>query len=270
LIVLNGKLKGRQVPIKGDLFLMGSERMCQLRSNHPDIAPQHCAITTREKRVFVQDMGSGMATVVNGEVMPPGQSWPLHDGDRITIGPLEFRVDFLESHLAERDAEEWALKTLDQANKPTEESLLDEDIPRADQHFDTPASAAAAILDRLQSMRGIVKGRLRVALDSGITIIRFNDNQLIDDAEITLIKRELFANLAQGSLRVLLDCKNIERMSTVATEMLLELQRQLRARGSALAICRIRPPLQPLFEALRIPQQIPTFKNKAEAMNGRW
>ena len=36
------------------VFLIGSEKMCQLRSKK--LSPKHCAIVTREKKVFIQDL----------------------------------------------------------------------------------------------------------------------------------------------------------------------------------------------------------------------
>ena len=57
LIVATGPHQGVPVLIKVDLFLMGSDRICQLRSQLPGIVPQHCALNVRSKKVFVRNLG---------------------------------------------------------------------------------------------------------------------------------------------------------------------------------------------------------------------
>src|SRR6185295_8085539 len=76
--------------------------------------PKHCAFVTRNKKVFVRDMDSGALTLVNGAAIPPGAEWPLHSGDRITVGALEFMIQFREHAIAQKDMEEWASQCLDE------------------------------------------------------------------------------------------------------------------------------------------------------------
>src|SRR5262249_42532365 len=156
-------------------------------------------------------------------LVPPGEEWPLHAGDLITLGPLEFMVQFHEQALARRDLEEWALGCLDQT-LVREFDDPDEAIKTMRQAgTGTPARAAAALLDRLQARRGVVMGRLRVGKENDITIVRFNDPILVEEAEIALIKKELHDHLNKSNMRVLIDCKNIRRMSTSAVRMIDEL-----------------------------------------------
>src|ERR1043165_1961860 len=111
LIVAKGRKTGMPIPITVDLFLVGSDRMCQLRKR--SLGPKHCAFVTRDKKVFVRDMDSGSATLVNGAAIPTGGEWPLHNGDRVTVNSLEFLVKFRESPLSQKDLEEWAMRSLD-------------------------------------------------------------------------------------------------------------------------------------------------------------
>src|SRR5436305_3106100 len=79
LIVANkGKNQGLPIPIKVDLFLIGSDRMCQVRSAMSGIGSQHCAIVSRERKVVIRDLSSGYDTIVNGAPLPEGAEWPLH------------------------------------------------------------------------------------------------------------------------------------------------------------------------------------------------
>src|SRR5204862_797039 len=94
LIVAKGKKQGLPIPITVDLFLMGSDKVCQLHSDREGIGGQHCALVTRARKVFIRDLDSGKPTLVNGSLVPPGEEWPLHAGDRLQLGPLEFTVQF--------------------------------------------------------------------------------------------------------------------------------------------------------------------------------
>src|SRR5262245_17730311 len=99
LIVAKGKHQGMPIPIEGDLFTIGSGKMCQLRSKGEGIADQQCALVIRGRKVFIRDLGGDQSTVVNGAAMPPSEEWPLHAGDRLEIGLLEFMVQYHETQL---------------------------------------------------------------------------------------------------------------------------------------------------------------------------
>jgi hypothetical protein len=269
LIVSRGKHQGMPIPITVDLFLVGTAKECQLRTRLQGVGAQHCAFVTREKKVFVRDLDSGESTVVNGSAMSPGEEWPLHKGDRIEVGPFEFIIQFREKPLSQRDLEEWALRCLDRS---AEGKVTEEDDDEGEPAFAprTPAQAAASILDRLQARRGIVKGRLRIGREGLVTTVRFNDRYLVEEAEIGLVKKELYDNLNRPNLRVLLDFKNVTRMSTVAVMMIDELCSRLRDYGSKVALCRIRPEIRDITRSLALSNKVPVFPDKPSALAGSW
>jgi anti-anti-sigma regulatory factor len=270
LIVAKGKKQGMPIPITVDLFLIGSDKVCQLRSGKPGIGPQQCALVTRERKVFVRDLNSGPPTLLNGALVPPGVEWPLHAGDRLEIGPLEFMIQFREKPLSQRDLEEWALKCLDHRDDREFEDPDEALCMSMTDRTSTPAQAAASILDKLQARRGLVMGRLRIGKEGSITIVRFNDVYLVEEAEIALVKKELYEHLSKPNLRVLLDCKNIRRMSTVAVSMIDEVQAWLRPWGSTLALCRVRPELKNILSQLDLRQPIQHFTDKHVALDSKW
>src|SRR5260370_1013998 len=141
LIVSKGKKQGMPIPITIDLFLLGSDKMCQLRN--PNLGEKHCAFVTRDKKVFVRDFDSGQGTLVTGTVIPPGEEWPLHGGDRIAVGNLEFMIQYHEKALSQRDLEEWAAHCLDVDNS-REGDEEDELRPPTN-----ASQAAQGIVDRL-------------------------------------------------------------------------------------------------------------------------
>jgi anti-anti-sigma regulatory factor len=262
LIVAKGGRKGMPIPISVDLFLIGSDQVCQLRNKN--LPPKHCALVVREKKVFIRDFDSGHVAVVNGAVLPPGEEWPLHPGDRLEVGNLAFLIQFHEKALSQRDLEEWAMGCLD---VDSTRNLLEEydEFHKAT----TASSAAAQIIDKLNVVRGQVMGRLRIGVERGVTVVRFNDQRIVEEAEISHIKKELCENLNRNNLRVLLDLKNVRRLSANGLTMLRDFRRWLKTFGSTMAICRIRSEIKEMLSMLQV-EAIPVFHDKTEAFDAKW
>ena len=271
LIVAKGKKRGMPIPIEIDLFLIGTAKMCQLRAVHDDLGEQHCAFSVRGSKVFIRDLGSGKATIVNGEIMPPSEEWPLHKGDKVAAGPLEFMINFREKQLSQRDLEEWALKQLDE-DHGAKVSALDEleAVKNAQIDQQDPSAVAGAMIARMSAAKGVLRGRLRISQEATLTLVRIQDVYLVDDAELVHLKKELHDNLSHPNLRVLLDFKNVRRMSTSATEMLAELVQWLRTFGSSLAMCRLRPELQTMMQGMQSLYGFRLFPDKEAALKQRW
>lgn len=85
-----GPMHGRKVPLTIRLFTIGQSRECTLQASDPAIAELHCALETRDDKLFVHDLASPGGTFVN-EVRV-GENFQLHHGDRLKVGPLLFRM----------------------------------------------------------------------------------------------------------------------------------------------------------------------------------
>jgi predicted component of type VI protein secretion system len=91
LIVLSpGKMEGKTIPIRLPEFLIGHDPQCHLRPASPLISKRHCALLSCENRVFVRDFDTPNGTLING--IPIKGETSLAHGDRLKVGPLEFRV----------------------------------------------------------------------------------------------------------------------------------------------------------------------------------
>jgi hypothetical protein len=155
--------------------------------------------------------------MLNERVVDPKEEWPLHSGDRLTVGPLQFTVRVREAEFSHHDLEEWGNKSMDKLDEAGEEYLWGKE---PDGRPSTPADAAASILNTLKAERGITKGRLRIGLEAGITTVRFNDIYLVEEAELARIRRELHEHLMRPNLRILLDFKDVRRMSSLGVQMI--------------------------------------------------
>lgn len=272
LIVANGKYKGMPIPIEGiDLFIIGTSPSCQMKlSPHPNFGEQHCAIITRGKKVFIDALDEAHPTIINGERLAGGMEWPVHPGDRVILGPLELMVQFNEKNLSKRDLDAWALKCLDVVNEKPKMAAGDFEQAARELSGDGPARAAAAILDRLMGKRGEVVGRLRIAREDDVTIVRLNDSHLVDPADLKLLSKELHENLADPGQRVLLDFKHVKRMSSAAEPMLAELAEWLARQQSRLALCRLRPDIADMLRTFRSIRHIRIYENRTAAVAARW
>jgi anti-anti-sigma regulatory factor/DNA-directed RNA polymerase subunit RPC12/RpoP len=268
LIVANGEKRGLPIRVNDDLFLVGREKECQLRTNQPGIAPRHFSLVTRLNKVFVRDWDSGQPTMVNGELLPPGQEWPVHAGDRIGAGMMELVVQFRESSLSQQDLEEWALKCLDADEKRDE--FNEYQATGYSERLERASDVAAQVIAKLMDHKGVEEGRLRIFEQGDILIIRFNDARLVEESEIALVRKEIQDHVERSGMRILLDFKNVKRLSTAAVEMLADLYRWLAGQGSRLALCRLAPELQWLLGTLNAIQPVKHYEEKLAALNSSW
>jgi predicted component of type VI protein secretion system len=102
LVVLTpGKMKGQSIPVASGQFLIGRDAQCHLRPASASVSKRHCVVLIQGDKAFVRDLKSTNGTFVNAE--PVQEMRELLDGDRLRVGPLDFRI---------------ALKSAPTANKP--------------------------------------------------------------------------------------------------------------------------------------------------------
>jgi anti-anti-sigma factor len=263
LIVSRGKLRGRVIPVEDNLFLIGADRVCQLRVKHRHVAGQHCALEQRSGKAFVRDLNSGRPTKVNGREVPPGGEWPVQPGDVLGVGPLQAVVQGRDAPLTGPEAEEWAawiLGKIEQGKggkKPSKERGA--------------AAAAAAMLRGLEEPSEEVRGRLQLTTEKGVTVAQLMAAELLEQGEIDLLRQEILEyHAVHRPARVLLDLGNVQRMSSLALSMLVILHRRLRAEGARLALCRIHPELQPIMNVMGVAKMVPCFPDRDAALAATW
>jgi pSer/pThr/pTyr-binding forkhead associated (FHA) protein len=92
LIVLEGKQKGREVPLPETIFLIGRDRQCHIRPHCELVSKLHCAIAAWAGKVRLRDLKSKNGTFLNGQ--PVRGEVVVDNGDRLQVGTLifEFRI----------------------------------------------------------------------------------------------------------------------------------------------------------------------------------
>ena len=86
-----GKLHTHIFPIDADQVVIGRQPDCAIVLNFAAVSRCHAMITRSGAEYTITDLGSRNGTRLNGE--PLKKSAPLRDGDRVTIGEIEFLFD---------------------------------------------------------------------------------------------------------------------------------------------------------------------------------
>lgn len=267
LVVANGPRCGLKIPLKGDLYTIGSGPHCQLRVKDERAGSRHCSLERRSGMLFAHDLDSGFPTLVNGEKVPPGEEWHLHCGDTVRVANLELTVEFRERAAKVRDSEDWAVNCLEQFGR-RRESVLDDWEERADAPQGGPSVSdiADAILNQLNAENGEVHGDYRIARQpDGSVHIRVSEARLTDEGEVKFLETWLSRDLKEPGLRVLIDFKDVRRMSCAAVAMLARLHGRLATSGGRLALCRMRPDQQELVRTFSELRRVPIFADRHAA-----
>jgi len=90
LVVATGSRAGQVIPIVGDRFVIGRGDDCNLKPRSELISRYHCEIFLEDGEVFVRDMGSKNGVFLNDSQIT--ETNQVKNGDKLTIGPLEFFV----------------------------------------------------------------------------------------------------------------------------------------------------------------------------------
>jgi pSer/pThr/pTyr-binding forkhead associated (FHA) protein len=90
LVVASGTRAGQVIPIMGERFVVGRADDCDLKPRSELISRYHCEIALKDGAVLVRDMGSKNGVFLNEEKLT--ETVELKNGDKLTIGPLEFFV----------------------------------------------------------------------------------------------------------------------------------------------------------------------------------
>ena len=91
LIVLSeGKVKAKEIPVRTFPFIIGRDPQCQLRPASAFVSNRHCEILIRDNKVFVHDFQSTNGTFVNGRQIM--DNIEIHNEDQLSVGSLSFAV----------------------------------------------------------------------------------------------------------------------------------------------------------------------------------
>lgn len=181
LIVLDGPLAGRTIPVSGETVSIGREHDCTIPLNDGGASRHHCEIRLSAGGAGIRDLGSRNGTLVNGSAI---ESVALRHGDEIRVGSSRF--------LFENDEEE--PETDDVAPRESAVTLV---LRQGDSVYTTgaPAVSRRAVRD------------LKSLLDFARTVPECDTEEEIQDRLISMVFEATVADCvaivseADGTLR---------------------------------------------------------------------
>lgn len=109
--------------------------------------------------------------------------------------------------------------------------------------------------------------RLDVKEVGPVTVVRFADHRIMDDASIQEIGQELYQLVdEQQRDRLLLNLCDVDFLSSSALGKLITLHRKLKDRHGALKFCNVRPEIYEVFAITRLNTKFDIHDEEPDAL----
>ncbi|MDR3632810.1 MAG: STAS domain-containing protein [Isosphaeraceae bacterium] len=111
--------------------------------------------------------------------------------------------------------------------------------------------------------------RIQVQDVEGITVIRFQDNQLFDERTVREVADQVATALPNDGrpIRVVLDFTNVNLISSSLLSKLILLQRRVDGTGGRLRLCEISPILQQVFRTSNLDRLFAIDRDQRAALS---
>ena len=93
LVVIKGPMLGRSFEIKGETAFVGRSLKNDIQIKDGAISRKHLKVFRIGNKYFVEDLRSTNGTMVNGEIITPGEGFEVEDRDTVSIGHTVIRLD---------------------------------------------------------------------------------------------------------------------------------------------------------------------------------
>lgn len=112
-----------------------------------------------------------------------------------------------------------------------------------------------------------VHRRLQLTEVGEVTVVRFVDRKILDEANIQELGQELF-QLVEDEHRqnILLNFSSVEFLSSAALGKLITLDKKVKAHGGKLKLCHIRPEIYEVFVITKLNRLFEIKEDEKEAL----
>ena len=109
--------------------------------------------------------------------------------------------------------------------------------------------------------------RLTVSENGVVTVVRFIDKKILDEANIQEMGEELFRLVEKENRKLLLlNFASVEFLSSAALGKLITLDKKVKAHGGRLKLSNIRPEIREVFTITRLDKLLDIKDNEADAL----
>jgi pSer/pThr/pTyr-binding forkhead associated (FHA) protein len=266
LIHKSGPKSGEETTVTGSEFVIGRSPSCHLRLEDELVADRHCRIMIKGDRAIIEDLETTHGTSVNHQLV---SSTELHDGDRLKLGTARFLVAKLAGSAYSAASDPIAAQPVAAAPiEPLTIPGITDSVP------DSPATQIARhLLDQIthRKIAAPELGHLRLGECEGITLVELlsKGKAIVEDEIVAAIAQELFALIEGGRERIVLNFKNIERISIQAVSAVIDAHRHCVDRGGMLKVCKLRPLAVEIFQATAR-KRIEIYPDEWSAVDSDW
>jgi anti-sigma B factor antagonist len=112
-----------------------------------------------------------------------------------------------------------------------------------------------------------VHRRLEVSEVGEVTVVRFVDRKILDEANIQKLGEELFQLVEQEQRKnLLLNFTSVDFLSSAALGKLITLDKKVKAHGGKLKLSNIRPEIYEVFEITKLNKVFDIKDEEAQAL----
>jgi len=258
LSVSAGAARGRLIAVSGSQFVIGRDQSCNLRLGSPLVSKLHAALLRREGRVFLRDLGSTNATILNGRPFRNSEV-EIHHGDRIQIGPIVAALSTgpqqPESNHVEDQVAGW-LRT-EQADDRSEQIGWDDTLT-------LPTTGA----DEASSDDG---PQIKCEIIQNVLVVTPQTSALDDIEAVERLRGHLRALFDSPTPReVVVNLEYVGHLSAQAIGVLLAHHLRLDHAGGAMRICQARARVMAVLHQVRVTMLVECHPTIDEAVLGAW
>jgi anti-sigma B factor antagonist len=109
--------------------------------------------------------------------------------------------------------------------------------------------------------------RLQVSTVGDVTVVRFVDRKILDEANIQELGQELFQLIEEaGRKNLLLNFSSVEFLSSAALGKLITLDKKVKAHSGKLKLSNIRPEIYEVFAITKLNKLFDIKDDEADAL----
>jgi anti-sigma B factor antagonist len=111
------------------------------------------------------------------------------------------------------------------------------------------------------------RSHVTVKDSGGVSVVEFSDRKILDELSIAEISEALAGVVARmREVKILLNFKNVEHLSSAALSMLITLNKQVAERKGQLKLSDIAPPIYEVFKITRLNKLFSIYGSAPEAL----
>jgi pSer/pThr/pTyr-binding forkhead associated (FHA) protein len=111
LTLISGPMKSHSFEIKDEITYIGRTRENDIKINDKKVSRRHAKITKKNKKFFIEDLGSHNGLMVDGNRVKTGEEIELMDGVSYSIGDSTFSIENLHSEHREKKNRQLTIDT---------------------------------------------------------------------------------------------------------------------------------------------------------------